>query len=459
MSAPMQTFSIETEQALLGALMLNAKAADRIGVALEPAHFFREDHGRIYRAIRSLSDAGRSADPMAVVSALEESGDLNAAGGMAYVVDLFSGASSAAGIARHAEIISDRAMLRALLAAANEISETVTEAGKSVKDKVDFAQRRVMEISDRATLGARDPVKVGDLLPDYLAGLQERWEHKGGGLSTGFPDLDARINGGMTEGQLIIIAGRPAMGKTTLALNIGENVAGSGTPALVCSQEMPNQQLMDRTVASMARIPLSGVNRGDLTADHHDRMQAAVARMHTIPLYLDEQGALRIEDVRRKARQVKNRAGLGLLVIDYLQLMVGQGSEETRNQEITKISGALKALAKELRIPIIALSQLNRSLEQRPNKRPVMSDLRESGAIEQDADIILAAYRDEVYHEQSIYKGLAELLILKNRQGESGGFVPLAFHGQYTRFDSMFGDWPQVEKTEQPKRRRGFGNE
>lgn len=456
MTAPMQTFSIETEQALLGALMLDAKAADRIGVALEAAHFFREDHGRIYRAIRSLADAGRSADPMAVVSALEESGDLSAAGGMAYIVDLFSGATSAAGIARHAEIIADRAMLRALLAAANEISEAVTEAGKSVKDKVDFAQRRVMEISDRASLGARDPQRLGDLLPGYLADLQTRWERKGGGLSTGFPDLDARINGGMVEGQLIIVAGRPAMGKTTLALNIGEAVADSGTPVLVCSQEMPNVQLIDRALASIGRIPLAGINTGELSADHHDRMQAAVARMRSIPLYLDEQGALRIEDVRRKARQVKNRNGLGLLVIDYLQLMVGPGSDENRTQEITKISGALKALAKELRVPVIALSQLNRGLEQRPNKRPVMSDLRESGAIEQDADIILAAYRDEVYNDQSIYKGLAELLVLKNRQGAAGGFVPLAFHGTYTRFDSMFGDWPQAEKPEQSKRRRGF---
>ncbi|MCP5311820.1 MAG: replicative DNA helicase, partial [Zoogloeaceae bacterium] len=288
----------------------------------------------------------------------------------------------------------------------------------------------------------------------HIDRIEQRWSGVTAGLMTGLPDLDRRIPGGMSEGDLIILAGRPGMGKTTLAMNIAEFVAGEGIPVGVCSQEMPTSQLIDRSISSLGRVPLQKLIDGGLTEDEHEKMHSAMMRLKGMPLYIDEQGALRIEDVRRKARQIKARAGIGLLIVDYLQLMVGSG--ENRNQEISAISGALKALAKELRIPVIALSQLSRKCEERPNKRPVMSDLRESGAIEQDADLILFCYRDEVYNPESIHRGLAEIGIGKCRRGEFGGFVPAVFRGDVCRFDSMFGDWPREEREEPQKKARGF---
>lgn len=447
------TYSLEAEQAVLGALLQDNNATSRIDVALDANHFHREDHRRIYRAITRLINNGKTADVISVFDAMEASGEAEQAGGLAYLGDLAYTASTA-NVRRYAEIVVERATLRSLLAVADEISAKVLEPG-AAKAKVDFAQARVMALSDSADFGARDPQRVSAILDGYLDGLNGRWAGTVGRLKTGFDDLDRRLDGGMEEGQLIIVAGRPGMGKTTLAVQIAQHAASNGVTALVCSQEMPNIQLLDRAVASIGRVELGKVRKGGLTNEDHDRFASAVARLEAMPLYLDEQGALRIEDVRRKARKVAQKGGLGLLVIDYLQLMVGDDSE-TRNMEITRISGGLKALAKELRIPVIALSQLSRKCEERPNKRPVMSDLRESGAIEQDADLILAAYRDDVYNPDSLYKGLAELLVLKNRQGEPGGFVPLVFRGEFCRFDPLFGEWPRAEVVEMKPRRRGF---
>ncbi len=234
------------------------------------------------------------------------------------------------------------------------------------------------------------------------------------------------------------------MGKTALALQIAYNVADKGDTALVCSQEMQDTQLIDRAVSFVGRVPLTNLLTGEeLSEDDHDRYKSALMRLHDAPLFLDEQGALKPADVRRKARKVKSKRGISVLVIDYLQLMVGDKDGENRTREVTQITQDLKALAKELRCCVIALSQLNRQVENRPNKRPIMSDLRESGSIEQDADVILAPYRDEYYNADSRYKGVAELLVLKNRQGASGGFVPMTFKGEYTAFGSFFGDWPE----------------
>ena len=452
-------FAIEAEESLLASLMFDPQAVERIDLDIRPEHFYRAEHQNIFAAIQRLTSAGRSCDALAVSDDLERTGELAAVGGLASIVDLAASAWSSSGVKRHAEIVVERAMARSLVAAADEVRAIAENSGMGVKERIDAAQKRVMELSDSATLGAREPQLVADLMPKYLAAVMERWERKGGGISTGFPDLDRRLGGGLAEGSLFILAGRPAMGKTALALEIAYNVAAQGHPALVCSQEMQDTQLIDRAVSFVGRVALAKLLTGeDMSSDDHDRYASGIARVRDVPLHLDEQGALRPADVRRKARKVKNRSGLAVLVIDYLQLMVGDRDGENRTRELTQITGELKALAKELKICVIALSQLNRQVEARPNKRPVMSDLRESGSIEQDADVIVAPYRDEYYNDDSPYKGMAELLVLKNRQGASGGFVPLTFQGEYTAFGSMFGDWPEVAQEKPAKRRGGFGD-
>lgn len=450
-----QHFAIEVEQDLLGALMAHAGAIERIEADLQPAHFYRAEHQAIYAAIARLANQGRSCDSLAVVDVLEQAGQLEQAGGLAAVVELESASASPANVRRHAEIVIERAMARQLAAAADEIV-TIADDAAPIKERIDAAQKRIMALSDTATLGAREPQLVADLMPKYLAAVGERWERKGGGISTGFPDLDKRLGGGLAEGSLVIIAGRPAMGKTSIALQVAYNVADQGHTALVCSQEMQDTQLIDRAVSFVGRIPLANLLTGeDLTSDDHDKYGAALSRLREAPLFLDDQGQLRPADVRRKARKVKNKRGLAVLVIDYLQLMVGDKDGENRTREVTQITQDLKALAKELSCCVIALSQLNRQVESRPNKRPIMSDLRESGSIEQDADVILAPYRDEYYNADSRYQGLAELLVLKNRQGASGGFVPMSFQGEYTAFGSIFGEWPEEPAAHEKPKRKG----
>ncbi len=450
----MTPFSLEAEQALLGALMFDgAEALSRIECDVEQKHFFRQDHGRIYGAIRKLIDGGKSADFIAVSDALEHDGELESSGGLSYLSELASAAFSTAGAKRHAEIIVEKASIRALMALSDQIAEIVAEPGVSAQEKIDSTQKLVIGLSDREAVGASDPKTIDELLPGYVVSVGERWENKGGGLDTGFPDLDRRLNGGFVEGSLVILAARPAMGKTAAALQFAHHFAAKGHSALVCSQEMQSYQLIDRVTSFVGRVNLGNLLRGEMDEDEHSKYSYAISQLRGIPLSLDEQGSLRLEEVRRKARKVKAKHGLSLVVIDYLQLMVGDG--ENRTRELTQITGGLKAMAKELKCCVVALSQLNRQVESRPNKRPVMADLRESGSIEQDADVILAMYRDEYYNEDSPHKGLAEMLVLKNRQGASGGFVPLTFKGEYTRFDSMFGAWPS-EYQDQPKKSRGF---
>lgn len=456
--------AIEAEQSVLGALMLNADAFDRIEPALTPEQFAREDHQRIYAAIVRLRSSGKPHDAMAVADELDAAGHLHACGGLSAIVDLEAGVPSAANIRRHAEIVAERAMLRALRAAGDEIAQRAIEPGMSAAEKVDFAQSRVLGLTE-SVRQQFEPVFMRDALQRQLSRMAERMEGaKAPGLSTGFPDLDRRTNGGLHPGQLIVLAARPAMGKTALALEIALHFALHDRPALVCSQEMPEADLMNRIIALHARVELSRViDTRTMHDDDWDRLTAASAALVNAPLALDEQPALNMLAVRNKVRRVRREYGrLGLLVVDYLQLMVGDGSEQNRNAEIEKISGGLKQLAKEEGMPVLALSQLNREVEKRPNKRPMASDLRDSGAIEQDADAIWSLYRDEVYHQDptaSPYYGYAELGILKNRQGAAGGFVGLAYRGAQTRFESVI-EWPRIEeKAPRSGKRRGFGDE
>ena len=435
-------FSNEAEESLLGALMIDSSVRHFIECDIKPVHFHREWNRWIYETICWLLDEKRrEPDPLTVYDAMQAKGFSGEA--CAWALEIGGSAFTTAGVKRYAEIIVEKANLRALQAAAGEIMEALSGPGTAV-EKIDAAQKAVMAVSDKATLGERKPQRVSALLPDYLDAVGARWEKSGGGHPTGFPSVDRRVNGGLDEGWVIILAGRPGMGKTSLALEISLNFAHDGVPSLVCSQEMQSGQLLDRAIAIEGRLELSKVIAGEMTEDEHEKFQFGLSRIADIPLFIDEQGALRIEDVRRKARQVQRDTGgrLGLVVIDFLQLMVADG--ENRTREMTAITGALKALAKELRCPIIALSQLNRSVENRPNKRPVMADLRESGSIEQDADVIWALYRDEQYNPDSMDKGLAELLWLKNRYGDGSGMTPLVWTAPCVRFDSMFGEMPSA---------------
>lgn len=449
-----QMFSIEAEQALLGALMYDPTAADRIDAPVTATSFCREDHRRIYAAIERLRGEGKPHDSLSVADALGEY--LEPCGGLAYVVELQASVMSLAGVKRHAEIVAERATRRAAAAAANEIAEAAADPQRTAREVVDLAQSKAMALGEQSA-ERFNPMLLADALRRAVGRLQARLDGETTpGLSTGFPDLDARLGGGMRPGQLIVVAARPGMGKTSLAMQIGLSAALSGAGALFCSQEMAEEELSDRALALHGRLSLERIISGKLDDEDWTRTTAAMGQMREAPLWIDEQPSLSLMDVRNKARRVLREHGsLSLIVVDYLQLMVGPGSN--RNAEIEAISRGLKQLAKELCLPVVALSQLSRECEKRPNKRPMASDLRDSGAIEQDADVILTLYRDEIYNPDSSFKGMAELGVIKCRSGRAGGFVPLVFRGECTRFDSMaHGEWPQPEPKPAGKQRRGF---
>lgn len=457
-------FSNEAECGVIGALLIDHDAANRLNESLVAEHFYRDDHRRIFAAVLRLIAAGRACDIMAVFAELEESGDAARCGGIGYLGEIADNTPSSANMHRYTEIVIERATLRSMRAAGDEIAQRAVEPGMSAAEKVDFAQSRVLRLTE-SVRQKFEPVFMRDAMKRQLARMAERMDGtKAPGLSTGFPDLDKRSSGGLHPGQLIILAARPAMGKTALAMQIALHFALNDIPSLVCSQEMPESDLMNRIVALHARVELNRViDTRTMHDDDWDRLVAASGALSDAPLAIDEQPSLNIMAVRNKVRRVRREYGrVGLLVVDYLQLMVGDGSEQNRNGEIEKISRGLKQLAKEEGMPVLALSQLNREVEKRPNKRPMASDLRDSGAIEQDADVIWTLYRDEVYHQEpasSPFFGYAELGIQKNRQGAAGGFVGLAYRGALTRFESVI-EWPRVEeKSERSGRRKGFGND
>ena len=451
MDQGMELFSVEAERALIGALLIDGDVIDRVGELAE-ADFYLDDCRRIYAAIRHVAGSGKGLDVVTVDDALKAKGDAEAVGGFAALVDLANACVSSSTAKHHAEIIRDRSLQRQIMAAAGEVQDTVLQRGMPTAAKLDFAQAAFARLSDSATAKA-EPESVQAVMDRHFALMERRIEGQEKGLSTGFSDLDSRLSGGLREGQFVLIAARPGMGKTSLALQVAAHAASEGATTLFCSQEMAHADLADRLLALRGRIPLQTIISGKFSDDEWDRVGFALAQIRNMPLFLDEQPALTLMDVRNKARQVRRRAGsLGLLVVDYLQLMTGDGAN--RNAEIEEISCGLKRLAKEMRMPVIALSQLNRSVEGRPNKRPMLSDLRDSGSIEQDADVVMSVYRDEAYNPDSMHKGCAELGMLKVRQGKAGGFVPLTYIGEFTRFESFSGTWAEAES--KPMRRRNF---
>jgi replicative DNA helicase len=431
--------SVEAEQSVLGGLLLDNAAWDKIADMIGESDFYRADHRLIYRHISKLVSSSRPADVITVSESLESTKELDGIGGLAYLGALSQNTPTAANIRRYAEIVRDRAVMRKLAEVGTEIAETAyNPMGKEAAQLLDEAESKVFAISEEGARGKQGFMDMQPLLTQVVERIDMLYNRDNPsdvtGVPTGFPDLD-RMTSGLQPGDLVIVAGRPSMGKTSLALNMAEHVAlESGLPVGVFSMEMGASQLVMRMLGSVGKLDQHKVRTGRLADEDWRKLTDAVGRLNDAPIHIDETAALNSLELRARARRLHRQYGkLGLIVVDYLQLMSASTQGENRATEISEISRGLKALAKELNVPVVALSQLNRSLEQRPNKRPVMSDLRESGAIEQDADLILFIYRDEVYNPDSTEKGKAEVIIGKQRNGPIGT-VTLVFQGEYTRF-------------------------
>jgi len=431
--------SVEAEQSVLGGLLLDNAAWDRITDVLGEEDFYRFDHKIIWQHITRLIGLARPADVVTVYESLASAGKAEELGGLAYLNALAHNTPSAANIRRYAEIVRERSMLRKLVSVADEIAAAAfNPQGKEARQLLDEAESRVFQIAQEGSRGVTGFQEIQPLLSAVVERIDELYHREGDsditGVPTGFTDLD-RMTSGLQAGDLVIVAGRPSMGKTSFSMNIGEHVAiEQGLPVAVFSMEMGAVQLAMRMVGSVGMLDQHRMRTGKLTADDWPRLTHAVQQVQEAQIYIDETPALNSMEVRARARRLARQCGqLGLIIIDYMQLMSANSSGENRATEISEISRSLKGLAKELNCPLIALSQLNRSLEQRPNKRPVMSDLRESGAIEQDADLILFIYRDEVYNPDSPDKGTAEIIVGKQRNGPIGS-VRLTFQGASTRF-------------------------
>lgn len=436
--------SVEAEQSVLGGLLLENEALDRIADILNQADFYRHDHRLIYTHIAKLIEQNRPADIVTVAESLENSAELSSVGGIAYLGALAQNTPTAANIRRYAEIVRERSIMRKLVEVGSGIAESAyNPQGRDAQQLLDEAEAKIFQIAESGNRGSQGFVNIQTLLPqvaDRIDYLYQR-ENQGSvtGIPTGFDDLDERTSG-FQPGDLIIVAGRPSMGKTAFSLNIAENVALDTKKAVaVFSMEMGATQLATRMIGSVGRLDQHRMRNGNLEDEDWVRLTTALGKLNDAPIFIDEGAGLSSFDVRARARRLhRQTGGLGLIVVDYLQLMAGTSgrASENRATEISEISRSLKSLAKELDVPVVALSQLNRSVEQRPDKRPVMSDLRESGAIEQDADLILFIYRDEVYNPDSEDKGTAEIIIAKQRNGPIGR-VRLTFLGQHTRFENF----------------------
>jgi replicative DNA helicase len=435
--------SIEAEQSVLGGLLLDNGAADRIADFLSGDHFYSDAHRLLYNAIMQLVADNKPADVVTVAEALGSINKLDYVGGMTYLAALVENVPTAANIRRYAEIVHERAILRRLAAAGGEIAESAFHPlGRSVREILDQAESKVFEIAEHGARGQQGFQDIRPLLTQVVERIEFLYNRDNPsdvtGIATGFTDLD-RMTSGLQEGDLIVIAGRPSMGKTSLALNIAEHVSlVLKMPVAIFSMEMGATQLAMRLMGSVGRLDQQKIRTGRLTNDDWERLSSALGKLNDAPIHIDETPAMNALEVRARSRRLARQYGgkLGAIIVDYLQLMQAVSDGENRATEISEISRSMKALAKELKVPILALSQLNRSLEQRPNKRPVMSDLRESGAIEQDADVILFIYRDEVYNPDTQDKGVAEIIIGKQRNGPIG-MVRLAFLGENTRFENL----------------------
>ena len=435
--------SVEAEQSVLGGLLLENEALDKIADLLTGADFYRHDHRLIFEHISRLIEHNKPADIVTVAESLESSAELSGIGGIAYLGSLAQNTPTAANIRRYAEIVRERAVMRKLVEVGSGIAESAySPQGRDAQQLLDEAEAKIFQIAEGGKRSSEGFVDIKILLPQVADRIDQLFQRDSQsdvtGIPSGFSDLDS-MTSGLQPGDLIIVAGRPSMGKTAFSLNIAENVAlDTGLPVAVFSMEMAATQLAMRMIGSVGRLDQHRMRTGRLEDEDWVRLTTALGRLNDAPVFIDEGAGLSSFDVRARARRLHRQTGkLGLIVVDYLQLMSGPAGRQSENRatEISEISRSLKSLAKELDVPVIALSQLNRSVEQRPDKRPVMSDLRESGAIEQDADLILFIYRDEVYNPDSPDKGTAEIIIAKQRNGPIGR-VRLTFIGANTRFEN-----------------------
>ena len=436
--------SIESESSVLGGLLLDNGAWDRVGDLLKDVDFYRHEHRLIFTAISALVNASKPADVITVFEQLQSIGKAEEVGGLKYLNDLAQYVPSASNIRRYAEIVRERGILRKLISASDEIAtQAFNPQGMPVAKILDQAEQKIFKIGEEGSRMKQGFQSMDTLVVELLDRVQEMADNDNDitGVPTGFVDLD-RMTSGLQAGDMVVLAARPSMGKTAFAVNIAEHVAlNEGLPVAVFSMEMGAAQLAVRIVGSIGRIDQGHLRTGKLSDEEWPRLTEAIERLRTVSLHIDETPGLTPSELRANARRLARQCGkLGLIVVDYLQLMSGSNSSGSDNRatELGEISRGLKMLAKELQCPVIALSQLNRSVEQRTDKRPMMSDLRESGAIEQDADIIMFIYRDDYYNKDSKEPGIAEVIIGKQRNGPTGT-VKLAFLKPLTRFESLAG--------------------
>jgi len=433
--------SIEAEQSILGGLMLDNSKWDVVGDKVLEEDFYRHDHRLIFRVISRLAGAGSALDVVTVAEELESIDELVNSGGIAYLGQLVEKTPSASNVRAYADIVHERAILRRLIGVSGDISDNAfNPKGRTSSELLDEAERKVFQIAESRTGQEGGPQSVNPILTTTLERIDELFNATDSitGVTTGFADLD-EMTSGLQSSDLVIVAARPSMGKTAFAMNLVESVLIKGErPVLVFSMEMPSDSLLMRMISSLGMINQTRVRSGKLEEDDWPRLTSAVSMLKDKPLYIDDTAGLSPTELRSRARRVRRelKQDFGMIMIDYLQLMQIPGYKEGRTNEVSEISRSLKALAKELQCPVVALSQLSRGLEQRTDKRPMNSDLRESGAIEQDADVIMFIYRDEYYNEESPDKGLAEIIIGKQRNGPIGK-VKLSFEGQYTKFNDL----------------------
>ena len=436
--------SLEAEQSVLGGLLLDNETWDNVSVAVVAQDFYSRSHRIIFETVARLIELGDPVDLITLSQTLENEQQLDAAGGFVYLAEMMRNTPSAANILAYAKIVRERAVTREMIGVANEIADAGYDTqGRTSADLLDFAETKVFQIAEARANKSEGPENITSVLEKTVDRIEKLYQqpHDGvTGVSTGFSDLD-KMTAGLQKSDLIIVAARPSMGKTTFAMNLAEQAAMTeDKPALIFSLEMPSEQIMMRMLASLGRIDQTKIRTGQLGDEDWARLSSTMGLLiEKGKMFIDDASGLTPTDVRSRARRIaRDHGGISLIMIDYLQLMRAPGFADNRTLEIAEISRSLKALAKELEVPVVALSQLNRSLEQRADKRPINSDLRESGSIEQDADLIMFIYRDEVYHDNSEFKGMAEIIIGKQRNGPIGR-VPLTFQGQFSRFDNYAG--------------------
>ena len=427
--------NVEAEQAVLGAMLLSRDAIIDASEIINEEDFYKESHKKIYNIIMDMFEKNIPVDIVTIVDELRRIELLEAVGGLDYITNLSSSVVTIANVSYYAKIIKEKAILRRLIEASSSIIE-ISYQGENVESILDTAEQKIFDIAQGRNTTNFFPIK--NVLMDTFYKIDELYKNKGQltGIPSGFPDLDLKTSG-FQPSDFILVAARPSMGKTSFALNIAQNAAVSTErPVAIFSLEMSKEQLVNRLICSTANIDSQKMRTGNLEDDDWEKLAAAMAPLSKAPIYIDDTPGISVMDIRAKCRRLKLEKGLGMVLIDYLQLMQGRGRIENRQQEVSEISRSLKGLARELDVPIITLSQLSRAPEARSDHRPVLSDLRESGAIEQDADIVMFLYRDDYYNKDSEKKNIAEVIIAKHRNGPTGT-IELLWLGQYTKFVSI----------------------